>query len=211
MDNMSPADFRAVMGDNCNGWGGNNIIWLFLALAWLGGGFGFGGNRNGGCATTDELSAGFNFSGVNNKLNELVAGQANINQNLSNAICQLGYQGLEHQAALSAQFANCCCETQRAIDGVKFDMANYASGIMQNDTANTQKVLDKLCGMELAQEQRENANLRARVQQLENREYVQAATAGIPRINTDAWGVRLYPSCCQPCGTSCCGVYPSGM
>lgn len=194
MDNVNLADFKTVMDGNCNGWGGNSIVWLFLFFAFANGGFGFGGNR-GQCATTDELSAGFNNVGVNNKLNDLVSGQANINQNLGNAICQLGYQGLEHQAALSAQIANCCCETQRAIDGVKFDMANYASAIQMNDTANTQKVLDKLCGMELAQEQRENANLRARVQQLENQAQIGAATAGIPRINTDGWGVFAYPTC----------------
>lgn len=63
---------------------------IILVLLFLGGGFGFGGNRQ--TATTDELSAGFNFAGVNNKLNELTAGQASINQNLSNAICQSTYE-----------------------------------------------------------------------------------------------------------------------
>lgn len=63
---------------------------IILVLLFMGGGFGFGGNRQP--ATTDELSAGFNFAGINNKLNELTAGQANINQNLGNAICSSTYE-----------------------------------------------------------------------------------------------------------------------
>lgn len=197
--NFNLADFKTVMDGNCNGWGGgNSIVWLFLLFAFANGGFGFGGNRSQ-CATTDEVAAGFNFSGMSNKLNDISAAVAGVNQNLGNAVCQSEYKALEHQAALSAQIADCCCTTQRAIDGVKSDMANYASAIQMNDTANTQKVLDKLCGMELAQEQRENANLRARVQQLENQAQIGAATAGIPRINTDGWGVFMYPNCVPQC------------
>lgn len=109
MDNFSLSDIAAVTENN--GMGGS--WWVILLFLVLFGGNGFGVGRQ--AATTDELSAGFNFSGVNNKLNELTAGQAGINQNLSNAICQLGYQGLEHQTALSAQIADCCCKTQTAI------------------------------------------------------------------------------------------------
>lgn len=191
MDGVNLADIKTVMDGNEN-WGGGNCIWWIVLLLVFGGG-NFFGNRN--TATTDEVAAGFNFSGVNNKLNELVAGQTNINQNLGNAICQLGYQDAQHAYDLGSKIDNCCCTTQRAIDGVKFDMANYASAIQMNDTANTQKVLDKLCGMELAQEQRENANLRARVQQLETNATIGAATCNIPRINTDGWGVFAYPTC----------------
>lgn len=107
------ADIKSVVDGN-EGFGMGGGLWLVILLLFLvgGNGFGFGGNK---AATTEELSAGFNFSGVNDKLNELVAGQASINQNLGNAICQLGYQGLEHQTALSAQIADCCCKTQTAI------------------------------------------------------------------------------------------------
>lgn len=108
------ADIKSVVDGN-EGFGMGGGLWLVILLLFLvgGNGFGFGGGRQ--AATTDELSAGFNFSGVNNKLDELTAGQAAINSNLSGAICQLGYQGLEHQAALSAQIAQCCCDTKTAI------------------------------------------------------------------------------------------------
>lgn len=197
MDNVNLADFKTVMGEDGNMWGGNGIIWLFAFL--LFGGFGNWGGNRGNSATTEDLASGFNFSALQNKGNEILAAIQGTNQNISNAVCQLGYQSLEHTAGLGSKIDNCCCTTQRAIDGVKFDMANYASALQVAMMQGDQKILDKLCNMELAQEQRENANLRSRVQQLENREYVSAATAGIPRINTDAYGVRLYQSCCQPC------------
>lgn len=113
---MSPADMRAVLdggyGDGC-GMGGNWFAWIILFALLGGGGFGFGGNNR--AASVDEVASGFNFSGINNKLNELVAGQANLNQNLGNSICQLGYQSLEHSSALSAQMASCCCDLKTAI------------------------------------------------------------------------------------------------
>lgn len=207
MDGVNLADFKTVMDDNCNGWGGgNSIIWLLVFFGIMNGGFGWGGNRGGNCATTEDLASGFNFSSLQSKGNDILAAVNAEGRTTDNAICQLGNGLMQQLFAMQQAQSDCCCATQRAIDGVKFDMANYASGIMQNDTANTQKVLDKLCGMELAQEQRENANLRARVQQLENREYVQAATAGIPRINTDGWGVFAYPTCggAYPINSNCC-------
>lgn len=114
MDTMSPADYAAMNGSfGGNGMGGWWMIILF-ALIFGNGGFGFGGGDRK-YATTDELSAGFNAAGVNNKLNDISAAIAGVNQNLGNAICQSEYKALEHQAALSAQIAQCCCETQQAI------------------------------------------------------------------------------------------------
>lgn len=115
MDNYSLSDIAAVTDGN-NGFmgGGNCLAWILLFVL-FGGGFGNWGNRNQQCATTDELSAGFNAVGVNNKLNDISAAIAGVNQNIGNAICQSEYKALEHQAALSAQIAQCCCDTQQAI------------------------------------------------------------------------------------------------
>ena len=199
---MSAADIAAVTrpnmygygyGDGC-GYGGNNLIWL-IAFLFLGGGYGGYGRGYDRAATTEDLASGFNFSGINNKLNELSAGQANINQNLSNAICQLGYQGAQHTYELGSKIDNCCCNTQLGIQGVKFDLANYASGIQMNDTANTQKVLDKLCQMEINQKDALIAQQGARIAALE----ADARMCGIPRINTYAYGVYPYPTCNNGC------------
>ena len=105
---MSAADIAAVTRPNMYGYGygdgmgfGGNGIW-FLALLFL---FGFGGNGygrglDGRVATTEDLASGFNFAGVNNKLNEITAGISGINQNLGNAICSSTYE-------LASKIDNC--------------------------------------------------------------------------------------------------------
>lgn len=187
MSEYSLSDLAAVTRDNdgFGGMGGGWLAWILLFALFGGGGFGFGGR--GQAATTDEVAAGFNFAGINNKLNELTAGQANINQNLGNAICQLGYQELQNINGLERQIADCCCTTQRAIDSVRFDMANYSAATNANITAGVQKVLDKLCADQ-------TAALQARVQSLE----LQQALCGIPRINPYGYGIYAYQTC-QPC------------
>lgn len=89
--NYSLSDIAAVTdgGYGAGGMGGWWMIILF-ALIFGGNGFGFGGRAQ--AATTDEVAAGFANSAVLNKLNELTVGQANINQNLGNAICSSTYE-----------------------------------------------------------------------------------------------------------------------
>lgn len=192
MENYSLSDLAAVTRDNdgFGSMGGGWLAWILLFALFGGNGFGFGGR--GQTATTDEVAAGFNFQGINSKLNELTAGQANINQNLGNAICQLGYQSLEQTNSIERQIADCCCTTQRAIDSVKFDMANYSAATNATITAGVQKVLDKLCADQ-------TAALQARVQSLE----LQQALCGIPRTNPYGYGIYAYPAC-QPCTNGAC-------
>lgn len=45
---------------------------------------------------------------------------------------------------------NCCCTTQRAIDGVNYNVANQAASINANTTAQVQKVLDAIAGNRMA-------------------------------------------------------------
>lgn len=187
MNELSLSDIATVTRDN-DGFGtsGGWLAWIFL-FAILGGGNGFFGGRNQ-AATTEEVAAGFNFAGINNKLNELTAGQANINQNLGNAICQLGYQSLDHANQLGSKIDSCCCDTQLGIQGVRFDMANYAAATNMTIVENTQKILDKMCADQ-------TAALQARVQSLE----LQQALCGIPKTNPYGYGIYAYPTC-NPCG-----------
>lgn len=115
MDGYSLSDLAAVADGNNGFMGGGNCLAWILLFALFGGGFGGWGNRGQQCATTDELSAGFNFSGVNNKLDAITAAITNEGRTTDNAICQLGYQALEQTSALSKQLAECCCATQQAI------------------------------------------------------------------------------------------------
>lgn len=186
MDGMTPADIRAITDGNGDGMFGGNGIW-FLAILFL---FGFGGggfgNQRGNAATTEDLASGFNFSALQGKTNDILAAVNNNNQVLGNAICQLGYQDAQNFANLSQQLASCCCETQRSIDSVKFDMANYACAVNANTTAQTQKILDALS-------QNKIETLQGQVNQLQ----LQSALCGIPRINHYGYGVYAYPTCVQ--------------
>lgn len=183
------ADIKTVT-DNVDGWGGGNAIWLILFIVLMGG-FGGWGSRNQSCATIEDLAQGFNFSGLQNKTNEILAAVNSEGRTTDNAICQLGYNDLEQFNQLSRQLADCCCATQRAIDGVKFDMANYSASTNQQVATWGQKVLDKLC-------EDKTERLQQRIQQLE----LQQATAGIPRTNPFGYGIYAYPQCCGQ--ASCC-------
>lgn len=169
MENYSLSDIAAVSnGGGIFGGNGNGIIDLAALALFANGGFGFGGNR-AQAATTDEVAAGFNFSGVNNKLNELTAGQAGINQNLSNAICSSTYE-------LGSKIDSCCCQTQL---GIKDLMATV---IAEGNATRT------------AMLEQDNANLR----QNDLKNFIALNNCGIPRVSNTAWGVyplTCQPTC----------------
>lgn len=128
-------DVPYVAGTNCannngfgfgNGWEG--IIGLLVVAGLFGGGwggFGFGGNRGSNCATQADLSAGFSTSEIMSDLNDIILGQAQmqnfinqgfagINQTVTNgfsgvnnAICTLGYQNQAGFNSLSREIADC--------------------------------------------------------------------------------------------------------
>ena len=157
-----------IGGDGFGFGGGSAWIMLIFAFLILGGGFGgFGGNRQ--AATTEELSAGFNFAGVNNSLKDLMLGQANINQNLGNAICSSTYE-------LASKIDNCCCSTKEAIGQVRYDMA------VQNNEIKSLIQQNKIEG------------LQAQVYQLQ----LQQAVCGIPKTNPYGYGTYPYvcPNTC---------------
>lgn len=189
---MGAADMKAIMGGDSCGLGGSGIGLLILLLFLTGGaGFGGWGNR-GNVATTEDLASGFNFNSLQSKSNDILAAVNNNNQVLSNAICQLGYQDAQHYAGMSQQLSECCCATQRAVDSVKFDMANYAAATNAAITAGTQKILDKLCADQ-------TAAMQARIQSLE----LQQAMAGVVRYPS----ATTYATTCNPFfgGYNACG------
>lgn len=180
MDNLSVADIAAVTRNNdyCNdgmGFGGGWLSWILIFALLGGGGFGFGGRAQ--AATTDEVAAGFANSAVLNKLNELTVGQANINQNLGNAICSSTYE-------LGSKIDNCCCNTQAAIQQVRYDMAVQNGDIKSliHSEAEATRNLMQQNKIESLQQQINALNL-------------QTALCGIPRTSPYGYGIYAYPAC----------------
>lgn len=180
MDNLSVADIAAVTRNNdyCNdgmGFGGGWLSWILIFALLGGGGFGFGGRAQ--AATTDEVAAGFANSAVLNKLNELTVGQANINQNLGNAICSSTYE-------LASKIDNCCCNTQAAIQQVRYDMAvqnGDLKALIHSEGEATRNLMQQ--------------NKIESLQQQINALNLQTALCGIPRTSPYGYGIYAYPAC----------------
>ena len=130
-------------------------------------------------------------------------------------------------AAVAAQNAACCCETQRGIDGVNFNMANQfantnsvikdgfcqtnfanernTNAIIQSNAANTQRIMDWLSCNELKEAQTKIAELN---QQLNTQTVVNAVTSNLqPPRAIPAYAV---PNPFVPFGAGCGGAVAFG-
>ena len=159
--------------------GANSWIWILLFFGFFlmnGGGFGWGG-ANGGYATSSEVQRGFdNQNTVANQREALAAINAgtaqavaatnqakydniNVAKDIQMALSQQIGQVANMETSINDKIQQCCCETQRAIDGV-----NY------NNAMNTSKILEALSQSKIE-------NLQAQVSALQ----LQSAVAGVVR------------------------------
>lgn len=207
--------------NNNNGW--NDWSWI-IGLAVVGGifgnGWGFGNNGNrGNCATQADLSAGFNNSAVLSNLNDIILGQAQmqnfINQGFAglnstintgfagvdNAVCTLGYNTQAGFNSLSHQIADCCCTTQRAIDSVKFENQRNTCDIIRAGQDNTRAILDYLTGEKIASLQAENSGLKAQISNDRQSKYLIDVLG--PKCPQPAYVVQPAQPVTFP--TNCCG------
>lgn len=178
-----------MVGQNSNGNNGvfgDSAWWIIILLifGWFGNGYGgngFGGNNGGGfmtgydlgkVATTNDVASGFNNSAVLSSLNDLKLGQAGLQQTL----CQ-GFNGINTAVLQSAnatergfcdlgyKLQDCCCTTQRAIDGVNFNMSKGFCDVIRAGQDNTQRIIDFLTTDKISTLQAENAALTAQLSQ----------------------------------------------
>lgn len=184
--NYSLADVQAAVGNRGMFGSEGGGIWIFalLILLMLGNGNLFGGNA----ATTADIQRSVD-------LNSIQQGQAGIAADIQRGIYEINsntshaaYDNLSEirdvQSAIASGFANqqtCCCETQRAIDGVNYNLATQSAAIQANDTANTQKVLDAI-----------STNRMADMQNQINSLQLQQALCGVPRVSP--YGYGMYPT-----------------
>lgn len=136
---LSAADVAAVMGNNGNGFGfGGDGAWWFILLILLfaNNGWGNGYGNNGGVGS--EVQRGFDQSALVNGINGINSALV-ANQNATT-------QGMN---SLAMSLQNCCCENRAATADLKYTMASEAAATRANCDANNQKILDKLCQLEM--------------------------------------------------------------
>lgn len=169
----------------------------------FGGGFGYGAGfmpfELGKVATQADVASGFNNSAVLSSLNDLKLGQAGVQQTLcqgfnginttvmqgfhgvDNAICTLGYQQAQGFNTIGHQISDCCCATQRAIDGVKYANEKQTYDIIANQTAQTQRLLDFMVGEKLSAKDARIATLEAQISNDKQSAYLLDKLSPCPR------------------------------
>ena len=169
-EGYSLADIAAATGNSRNndGWGadGGWFIWIILIFAIFGGwgnGFGFGGNGgNGlnGALTRGELCQDMNFQSLENAVRGVQSGLCDgfYAQNttmlqgfngLQNSLCQ-GFNGVNtNMNNLGYQVQQCCCETNRNIDAVRYENAKNTCDIIQANNAGVQRIIDAMTQNEI--------------------------------------------------------------
>ena len=192
MENYSLSDIRAATDhERDEGFGGGAwwIIILFLFMFGMGGLGGFGGQN--GALTRAEMQQGFDTAEVTRKLDGLSYGLSE-GFYAQNTTMLNGFAGVT-AAVENARFAaqQCCCETNRNIDGVRYDAQKNTCDIITAIHAEGEATRNMM-------QQNEIQQLRDRIQRAELRD----AMCGVVRYPM----ATTYTSGGNPfCGCGCCG------
>lgn len=155
-NSLSIADAMALSRNNDDGFLGGNGSWiffLFFLLAWGGGGFfGHGGDATReGELTRAELYNGLGQQDVFNNQAAIKSELSAFERDAANRWGSIQYelmQGLNGTNNLIAEsrFAqqNCCCETNRNIDAIRYENAKNVGDIIAAGNANTQRIMDMM-------------------------------------------------------------------
>lgn len=205
---LSASDVAVLSGNygrsnNDGMFGGDWGAWiiLFLIFGLFGNGRGFGGGNWGSCgspcATQADVRAAVDQQTLISKIDQQTYGLADsftalnntLNSNfrgIDNAICTFGYQNQQGFNNLGAQLASCCCNIERAIDGVNYNMAtqacdtrnviqNSTRDILESNNANTRAILDFMTSSKIADLQAENQSLKLAASQSNQNAVLMAA------------------------------------
>ena len=211
------------------GWGGEGswfiiILFLFAFLGWGNGGWGNNGNSGG---VVDGYVLTSDFANVERKIESVNQGlcdgfyqQAQLvngtNMAMANGFGQAELSRATQQAALMQQLtsmqmqaAECCCNTQRSIEGVRYDMAaqacdtrntvqNATRDIIDNANSNSRAILDFLTQSKLQDLQSENQGLKLAASQAAQNNYLisQLRPTPIPAYQScNPWAAGTYNGC----------------
>lgn len=229
----SIADIAAVTdGNRSNGWGDGNGWWvlviLFALFGWGRGGYGFGGGQgcDTACVTVGDVERGFNQQTTNQRFNAIdnafaQVGYRSLEQaNATNrGIAQLGYQLQGDFCNLGTQLQQCCCDTQRSIDGVNYNMSQgfcsvtnaistAARDITENQNANYRALHDEIVANRMEDKNAQIQALQAQVQALN----LAQSQANQNQYLVDQLRPRPQPAyiTCNPWGANGYGGYGYG-
>lgn len=203
MENYSLSDVAAVTRGNegFDGFGGSGawVLIILFALIFGWGGNGFGNRGNAGQPVTEAgLCNAMNFNNLENAVGRLNDSQAAGFTGIQRDLCQ-GFAAI-NAGINQVRFDNqqCFTETQRLIDRNNYDAAMNTAAINANTTAQTQKILDAICGNRMA-------DMQNQINQLQ----LQASLCGVVRYPTST----TFATHCNPffggfnsCGCGCgCG------
>ena len=184
--NYTLSDIAAVTDGNRGGmfggngdWGAWIILFLLFGMFGRGGWGGFGGGSGAPCTTQADVRAAVDQQTLISKLDQQTYGIADSTYALNNAITG-GFHGVERQ------LADCCCTTQRAIDGINYNMAKgfcdlgnvvnaNTRDILENQNTNTRAILDFLTQDKIATLTAENQSLKLTASQANQNAVLMAA------------------------------------
>lgn len=227
---IMPVAPTGMMGGGYDGFGGGNGWWIILffivLMGWGRNSWGNNAGNSGGVVDGYVLTS--DFANVERKIDSVNQGLCNgfyqqaqlvngTNMAMANGFAQAELSRSNQQAALMQQLtamqmqaAECCCNTQRSIEGVRYDMAaqacdtrntvqNATRDIIDNANSNSRAILDFLTQSKLSDLQAENQGLKLAASQAAQNSYLvsQLRPSPIP-----AYTVQ-NPYCCNQ--FACCG------
>ena len=209
------------------------ILFLFAFCGWGGNGWGNNGNSGG---VVDGYVLSSDFANIERKMDlingglcdgfyaantTLLNGFAGVNQNMNNGFQTAELSRANQQAALMQQLnamqmqaAECCCNTQRSIEGVRYDMAaqacdtrntvqNATRDIVENQNANSRAILDFLTNSKMRDLESANQELRLAASQSAQNNYLISQLRPCPSpayITCNPWAGSGYGGCGSGCG-----------
>ena len=237
MDNDFAMGYAMGTDSNCNsnngggfgfdgGWGGLlGLIVVASLFGWggMGGGFGgWGGAGLQGMATRADINEGFALNNITSGITAIQQGICDSTYALNNTITN-GFHGVDSGLCnLQHSISDCCCQTQRAIDGVNYNMATQFANlgntlcsntrdIIDNQNANTRSIMDFLVQDKISTLTAENQALKFQASQSAQNAFItanqEAQTAELIR--------RLGRDCPVPAyvvpNPNCCYGNPTGV
>lgn len=148
---LSASDVLALTNRDSGGMFGGElggIIGLLIVAGLLNGGLGgfggFGGGNRGGIGENYVLAT--DFATIERKLDSVNSGICDSTFALNNTITN-GFFGVQNALCqgfngINTAISDCCCKTQRAIDGVNYNMAINTSALQQTMCNNTRDIIE---------------------------------------------------------------------